>query len=119
MISGRDETRNNQPLSVSVRTQCEWAWYWLSGRTYTIYIYVYSDKHTNTCEEIKSSPPNLSEGGLLRSPIKYISCEGKNQYFKGICVPIVAPLIQLIQISCTSKFAMVLHAHNYMWYTTD
>ena len=34
-----------------------------------IYIYIYSDKHTSTREEIKISPPNLSEGGSLRSPI--------------------------------------------------
>ena len=31
--------------------------------------YIYSDKHTSTREEIKISPPNLSEGGSLRSPI--------------------------------------------------
>ena len=49
-------------LSVSVCTQCEWAWYWLSGRTYTIYS-IYSDTHTSAREAIKSSPPNLSEGG--------------------------------------------------------
>ena len=54
-------------ISVSVRTQCEWAWYWLSGRTYIIYIY--SDKHTSVHEEIQFSPPNLSEGGSLCSPI--------------------------------------------------
>ena len=27
-------------VSVSVRTQCEWAWYRLSGCTYTIYMYI-------------------------------------------------------------------------------
>ena len=32
------------------------------------YIHIYSDKHTGACEEIKISPPNLSEGGSLRSP---------------------------------------------------
>ena len=31
--------------------------------------FIYSDKHTGTCEEIQFSPPNLSEGGSLRSPI--------------------------------------------------
>ena len=31
--------------------------------------YIYSDKHTSARKEIKISPPNLSEGGLLRSPI--------------------------------------------------
>ena len=30
-------------------------------------IYIYSDKHTSTREEIKISPPNLSEGDLLHS----------------------------------------------------
>ena len=49
-----------------MRTQCEWAWYWLSGCMYNIYIY--SGKHTSMREEIKISPPNLSEGGSLRSP---------------------------------------------------
>ena len=48
-------------VSVSVRMR-----YWLSGCTYTIY---YSDKHTSGIEEIKISPPNLSEGGSLRLPI--------------------------------------------------
>ena len=33
MISGRNEMCKNQPLSVSVRTHCEWALYWLSGCT--------------------------------------------------------------------------------------
>ena len=39
----------------------------LSGRMYTIYIF--SDKHTSAREAIQISPPNLSEGGSLRSPI--------------------------------------------------
>ena len=31
--------------------------------------YIYSDKHTSAREAIQISPPNLSEGGTLRSPI--------------------------------------------------
>ena len=31
--------------------------------------YIYSDKHTSALEEIEISPPNLSEGGSLLSPI--------------------------------------------------
>ena len=36
----------------------------------TPHIFIYSDKHTSTCEAIQISPPNLSEGGSLRSPIR-------------------------------------------------
>ena len=36
-------------------------------------LYIYSDTHTSACEAIKISPPNLSEGGLLHSPIKTIT----------------------------------------------
>ena len=53
-------------VSVSVRTQRKWACYWFVMP----YIYTYSDKHTSAREEKKISPPNLSEGGSLCSPIK-------------------------------------------------
>ena len=35
--------------------------------------HIYSDKHTSALEEIKNSPPNLSEGGSLCSPIMFHS----------------------------------------------
>ena len=38
--------------------------------------YIYSDKHTSAHEEIKISPPNLSEGGSLHSPIIYTAIIG-------------------------------------------
>ena len=53
-------------ISVSVRTQCECKWYWLSGRKYNIYIVT----NIQARVEIKISPPNLSDGGSLHSPIR-------------------------------------------------
>ena len=35
----------------------------------TPYIYIWRQTYTSACEEIEISPPNLSEGGSLRSPI--------------------------------------------------
>ena len=61
---------------MSGRTQ--WAWYWLSGRTYTMYIY----GDTSVREEIEISPPNLSEGGWLRSPINVIAHPKKSSCLK-------------------------------------
>ena len=37
------------------------------------YIILYSDKHTSVHEEIEISPPNLSKGGSLRSPIMSVN----------------------------------------------
>ena len=37
--------------------------------------YIYSNKHTSARKEIKLSPPNLSEGGSLRSPIRKYSSD--------------------------------------------
>ena len=36
----------------------------------TPYIYIFGDKHTSMGEGIQISPPNLSEGGSLHSPIR-------------------------------------------------
>ena len=41
-------------------------------RPYVHHIHIYGDKHTSAREEIEMSPSNLSEGGSLCSPIRYI-----------------------------------------------
>ena len=51
------------------RPQCEWAWYWLSDTTY---IYIATNIQARVRNKI--SPPNLSEGGSLRSPINVHLC---------------------------------------------
>ena len=68
LITGRDETRKNQTLSVCVCTHNA-SGHGIGCQAVRHNIYIYSDKHTSAHEEIKISPPNLSEGGLLRSPI--------------------------------------------------
>ena len=60
----------------NVRNKCECAHTMRVGMVLVVRPYVhhiiYSDKHTSVCEEIKISPPNLSEGGSLRSSISVI-----------------------------------------------
>ena len=71
LISGCDETRKNQTLSVCVCAHIMRVGMVLVVRLYDT-IYIYSDKHTSAHEEIKISPPNLPEE----------ACFARQSYFK-------------------------------------
>ena len=68
LISGHDEMRKNQTLSVYVCAHNA-SGHGIGCQAVRHHIYIYSNKHTSACEEIKISPSSLSEGGSLRSPI--------------------------------------------------
>ena len=69
---------------------------WLSGHTYTIYIF--SDKHTSTHEAIQISPPNLSEGGSLHSPIT-----PHRQVNRGFVIGLKCPCVYIYVCVCTKS----------------
>ena len=52
--------------------------------------YIYGDKHSSTLEAIQISPPNFSEGGLLRSRIN-ISFTYLSGYSFGAVIRVQLP----------------------------